>query len=289
MSTQILFDGFQPQSGDSEAISSFVSACKTEFALALYALNSVTFVAEFSAFCQNFDTGFGTNDPPDPSELAVGITPELLVQGELRSQIILPASVAERFRRPRSMQDRTETNYILAHELAHADEHYRRGQAFSAEVIDSHLNPNPLKLGARATWSEYYVCRKVAKVSPSMSQPMGETLIRATEEFGNLCSTAPERIRYVPDKDRLKGELISSGIRFLIAAARLLGHMDGLGKALNEECPSALLYIRDENLASTLREMHEVLRALWVAFPKWESLAVLDSILVPLNMCLTSI
>jgi hypothetical protein len=289
MSTQILFDGFQPQTGDSEAISSFVSACKTEFSLALDALISVAFVADFSAFCQNFDDGFGANDPPDPSDLAVGITPELLVEGELRSQVILPASVAERFRRPHSTQDRLEANYILAHELAHADEHYRRGHAFGAEVIDSHVNPNPLRLGARATWSEYYVCWKVAKVSPPISQPMGETLIRATEEFGSLCSTAPERIRYVRDKDRLKGELISSGIRFQIAAARLLGHMDGLGKDLNEECPSVLVYICDENLTSAFGQMHEVLRMLWGTFPKWQSLAALDSILVPLNTHLTSI
>lgn len=269
-----------------KALRSYVQEISERFALELDTLEGITIADNFRGFTNEFDTGFGPQDRPDVSELAVGVTPQVLRDGQLRSHVILPRLILTAFLRQDQSEARKDARYTIAHELAHADEQCRAGKQFAAELIELHITPDPLKVGRRAVWSEYYVCRNVAAADPAMLSILEEVLVRSTEEFTNDCPTARARIAASNDRAGVHGRLCTTAFRFFIDAARLLGQLDGLGIELKTTCRIAPAYLADAKLTSTFEDLHAKLKLLWDSFPNWSGLDDLQSIIVVIDMVL---
>jgi hypothetical protein len=269
-----------------QALRSYVQDVSQRFALELDTLEGISGADDFRGYANKFQTGFGPQDRPDVSDFAVGFTPEVLRDGRLGSHVILQRSIIAAFGRQDKSEPRERALYTVAHELAHADEHHRSGKQFAAQLIELHMRPNPFQIGRRAVWSEYYVCRKVAFADPAGLSTLEELLVRSTEEFSNDCASARARIAASNDKAGVHGRLCSSAFRFFIDAARLLGHLDGLGAEFKTACRIAPVYLDDAELASSLEDLHSKLNVLWESFPNWSGLDDLQSILVVIDTVL---
>lgn len=272
-----------------QALRSYVQEVSETFALKLDTLEGISIAENFRGFTNGFDTGFGPQDRLDVSELAAGVTPQVLRDGQLGSHVILRRSRINLFGRREQSEPRNEARYTIAHELAHADEHCRAGKQFAEQLVQLHMTPDPFQVGRRAVWSEYYVCRKIASTHPAMLSTLQELLVRSTEEFGNDCATARARIAASNDKAGIHGRLCGTAFRVFSDASRLLGHVDGLGNGFKTACPIAVTYIEDAKLTSTFEDLHSKLKVLWDSFPNWSDLNDLQPILVVIDAALKKV
>lgn len=269
-----------------QALLDYVREVSQSITLELDTLEGISIAENYRDFTKGFDTGFGPQDRLDVSDLAVGVTPLVLRKGQLGSHIIFPSSITAAFGCPGQPMLKGDALYTIAHELAHADEHHRSGTKFAAKLIELHMTPDLFQVGRRAVWSDYYVCRKVASVLPGMLSALEEQFVRSTEEFSNDCATARARLAATKDRARVHGDLCSSGFRFFIVAARLLGHLDGLSCQFKTACRIAPVYLDAPELTSTFGDLHGKLRHLWKYFPNWSDLDELQSILVAMGTAL---
>jgi hypothetical protein len=118
---------------------------------------------------------------------------------------------------------------------------------------------------------------------------MEETLVRSTEEFSNACTTVRARIAASNDKARVHGDLCSSAFRFFIDAARLLGHLDGMGHEFTTACPIVRVYFTDAKLIASFQDLHGKLQILWDRFPNWSGLDDLQPILATIDAVLKAL
>jgi hypothetical protein len=274
---------FTPDETVVQDLREYIQRTAKGFGLDLGGLEGISIAENMRAFTRGFDTGFGTKEQPDISESAVGFTPEVLRDGRLGSHVILSRSIITAFAPQQGSQLKDEARYTIAHELAHADEHHRSGSQFGGELLELHRSPNEFQVGRRAVWGEYYACRKVAPAFPGILPSIEEVLVRSSEEFGNDCAAVRARLAACKDKERVHGDLCSSAFRFFIAAARLLGHLDGLENQFKAACRTAPVYLDDAKLTSTFEDLHSKLKLLWDSFPNWSSLNELQSILVAMD------
>jgi hypothetical protein len=80
-----------------ESLRKYVLEISQRFALELDTREGISIADQFRAFTRNFDTGFGPQDSPDVSDVAVGLTPLVLRNGQLGSHVILPKSIITAF------------------------------------------------------------------------------------------------------------------------------------------------------------------------------------------------
>lgn len=182
-----------------------VAAAKNTFQLVLDDCEGISVAADFVAFSERFDTGFGDHDRIKASENAVGVTPETLRRGKLGSHVILPKKITDQLLSAPGSRARAEARYTVLHELAHAHEHRIRATYFAQQTVALHQKPDALAVARRAIWSEYYVCRKVAQADPSLTRTLEESLTQSTDEFGNDCATARMRLRATNNPDKYMG------------------------------------------------------------------------------------
>jgi hypothetical protein len=272
-----------------QSLRSYVQEVARSFELKLDTLEGLSIANDFRGFTREFDTGFGPQDRPDVSDHAVGVTLQMLRKEQLGSHIILAGPSISAFGDQEQSVKRDEARYIITHELGHADEQHRLGERFAEQLIELHMKPNPFLVGRLAVWSEYYVCRKVASAYSAMSSAMEELLVRSTEEFNHDCLSARARVATSNDKAAIHGSLCSSAFRFFTVAARLLGHLDGLGNEFKMTCRIAPVYLEDAKLTSTLEDLHSRLELLWDSFPNWSHLDDLQSILVAIDTTLRKV
>lgn len=283
-SPEIRSDGFVIEATLSGRLREFVGRCTRDLSLQLQDCEAITFAANYRGFVHQFDTGFGPHERPEVSDRGVGFTPETLRDGSLGSHVIFPRMTLQAFDGKISGLSINEARNVIAHELAHADEHRRTALAFRDEILGLHgPSPDGLHVGRKAIWNEYYVCRTVASVNPGTLTLLEQSVRETMSDFGNACSTAWSRVAAGDDRERVKDNLISAGIRFLQTAAQLLGHVDGLGLGPLQTCQALQLHLANEQMEETFFQLHTVLKALWNAYPTWSGLEELQPIMVVLH------
>ena len=287
---QLCFVDFSIDVELEERFREFVALCGQNFALQLQDCEAITVAIDYQGFVKRFVTGFGAHDRPSVSERGVGFAPETLRKGELGSHLIFPKMTLDAFDGKVSALSVAEARNIIAHELAHADEHRRTALAFREEVLKLHApGPDSLHVGRKAVWNEYYVCRTVASVNPGTLTLLEESLREMISEFGNACSTARSLVAAGQDLERVKGHLISVGIRFLMTAAQLLGHVDGLAIMPFQACPTLRSALMSERMEDIFLELHKALASLWTAYPSWSSFEDLQTIIKALHQRLAKV
>ncbi len=289
-SPEIRADGFVIDEGLLERLQQFVAHWQLLLSLQLQDCEAITFASDYSGFVRNFDTGFGPHEQPEVSERGVGFTPETLRSEKSGSHIILPRKTIDAFHGNSTELSAAEAQNVIVHELAHADEHRRTGQAFRNEVLALHsAETDGIQIGCKAVWNEYYVCRTVAKVNPETVTILELSVKQTIEEFGNDCSTARQRVTATGNRERVTSDLWSSAFRFFLDAARLLGHLDGLELKIAEKAPAVEDYLSQERMKETFEQLHDALRALWQSYPNWVGFRDLDRIAQIINSRLSKI
>lgn len=289
-SPEIRTDGFVINEDLLERLQRFVAGWQQLLALQLQDCEAITIASDYSGFVRNFDTGFGPHEQAEVSERGVGFAPETLRSGKLGSHVIFPRTTIDAFDGKSAELSADEAGNVIVHELAHADEHRRTAQAFRDEVLALHsADAGGIQVGRKAVWNEYYVCRTVAKVNPGTVTLLERSVKQTIEGFGNDCSTARQRVAATGNPGRVTSDLWSSAFRFFLDAAKLLGHLDGLGLKLAEQCPVVEEYLSQERMKETFEQLHDALRKLWQCYPNWEGLGDLDTIAQTINLRLSKI
>lgn len=221
-------EGFSPEQSFVESIQLFIADAARQFDLNLQDLEAVTIAEDYKTALGAFDTGFGPQEKIPVSRgsgVCIGMTPEVFRAGRLRSHVILPHQIAKGLLQADG-QSKNEARYAVTHELAHVDEHHKSATCFSADIIKLHHSPDRRTVGKRTIWSEYYVCRKVAAVHPGMSTSLEELFVRAHEELEYRVEVAKAHIAGGTGAEIERDNVIDPILNCLIAAARLLGHLE---------------------------------------------------------------
>ncbi len=287
---EIRADGFVMEEDLLARLRLFVAGWQQQLLLQLEDCEAITIASDYSGFVRNFDTGFGPHEQPEVSDRGVGFAPETLRSGKLGSHVIFPRTTMDAFDGKSAELSADEARNVIVHELAHADEHRRTAQAFRDEVLALHsADTDGIQVGRKAVWSEYYVCRTVAKVNPGTVTLLERSVKQTIEEFGNDCATARQRIIATGNRERVTSDLWSSAFRFFLDAARLLGHMDGLELELADQVPAVKDYLSQERMTETFGRLYDALKRLWLSYPNWAGLAELDTITQIINLRLSTI
>ncbi len=283
-------DGFDIDEDLLERLCLFVAGWQQKLSLQLQDCEAITIASDYAGFVRNFDTGFGPHEQPEVSERGAGFAPETLRSGKLGSHVIFPRTTIDAFEGKSAELSADDARNVIVHELAHADEHHRTAQAFRDEVLALHSAPTDrIHVGRKAVWSEYYVCRTVAKVHPGTVTLLERSAKQTIGEFGSDCSTAPQRVAAIGNRGQINSDLWSSAFRFFQDAARLLGHLDGLGQKLADRCPAIEEYLSQEGMTGTFVQLHDALRTLRQSYPDWGSLGDLNTITQIINLRLSKI
>jgi len=283
-------DGFTPEEPSIVFVHQLVASAIANFGLNLDLLEGITILADYQRGVSQFDTGFedGALSASEGSVVGVGMTPLVLRGAVLKCHILLPRKVVDDAKMPDHSELARKARYTISHELGHCDDHQNLTSRFRAEVLDTAARRNVLDVGCRATWSEYYVCRLVAKECPEMLRDMEESTVRALESF-----EAESRIaaRYGSMGDREEGQrhAFGAGFNLFIVFARLLGHLDGLGMSFQAACRIAPAYLSNLVRMADVEELHRTLSALWTRRHEWTALKEVRQLLTPLSAILNRI
>lgn len=270
---------------DSELIDcmqKFIAIAADTMHLDLSALEGVTIANDFDFFLEQFDLGFGTKDKLSSSKgmaVCVGITPEVLRNGKLWSHVILPRQIAIKLKNADGSKGKAEVQYIVSHELAHADEHARSARALSEEIIALHRMPEMFKVANRAIWGDYYACRTAARAGPMMTAIFAEML--HTSHAAMLDAIEPIKAQLHRDNDltAAQSKAINLAIGLFVSLARLLGHLDGLQSSIRVATPTIHTLMQShQDEAEVLTRLHRTLQDSWGSFPEWHGLQALHGI-----------
>lgn len=276
-----------------EAVRAFVSKTTQSLGLDLSALEAVTIAGDYDLFLEQFDLGFGTADKLSASKgynVGVGVTPEVIRNGKLSSNVILPRGVAEGLLDQVESAHKKKAQYIISHELAHADEHTRAAQAMSEEIIALHRNPQMFKVASRAIWGEYYACRKSAEAEPTMTADFAEMV--HTAYAGMLDSLGAIKAQLLRDQDRngAQTKAANLAIGVFMALGRFLGHVDGIESSIQTAAPTIYNLMQNHRgHGAIFAHLHGTLQGLWETFPQWNGLQALDAIFDDLNSLLKTL
>jgi hypothetical protein len=281
---------FSPEDHLISSVQQLVASAIADFGLSLGVPEGITIFVDYNRGISQFDTGLedGALSASKGSLVGVGMTPLVLREGKLRSHVLLPRQVAESSKAQDDSEHARKARYAIVHELAHCDDHENLATRFGAELLDTAARRNMLDVGCRATWSEYYVCRTVAKQYPELLRDLEESAVRALESF-EAESRIAAHYASIGDREEGQSHAFSAGFNLLIVLARLLGHLDGLSISFENACRIAPAYLSNLVLISDIEHLHNALDVLWSRRPDWTALSEVRSLLTPLSTILNRI
>lgn len=218
-------------------------------------------------------------------ELMVGVamTPAVMRDGVLRSQIILNAAlllaIVERDPMfPVAISDEefaemnTQAHYLIAHEACHAHDHaiierQLPGWTLREPIRDYEAGPT------LASLSEYVACRLSATFGEEReTKNYEETFVKAlaiTREEGNRLILAYRTSRNLSS---IIQEFIPLYARLMKAYSYLLGHVHGLQQQMEDAAPEAHKAIQNTAWFTELADRwRHALQQGWEIYGKWKS------------------
>jgi hypothetical protein len=217
--------------------------------------------------------------------LAVGIamTPAVLHEGEPRSVMVLNAAYLSVLGQPESAETseaRDVVLYTLAHESGHVHDLDMQATAFPGEILREHLSfrDGILYEIASGCWEEYIACRLSAFMGKEVTRrALEDTFCGALERAKEQADLAIRQYRMHADVARVTREVAEQYKSVMVYAAYLLGHVDGVGGAVEEIAPRAINRIDSHSYFKRFfARLHDELRALRGSYGRWQSLEVFE-------------
>jgi hypothetical protein len=275
MNIEISLQGLKPFSLET-VIRERLESLQNLYSFDLSGLEGVTVAENYTKFLASFDTGFEGEEILTASSggnTGVGITPEVLRGGFVRSHIILPRHIALSLLERED--DARQSVYTLSHEAAHADEHQRSASRHSAEMIALHRQADFYGTLARACWGEYYACRKSAFSYPGMSEWIDQMVMASISDSRSRLRKISSDYRVNRDKPALDQAVTNFCTDIYIAFSRFRGHQDGLtdcGVRDTVSENSISFELEKNGLRGRLDCLERELRQAYETFGTWEEM-----------------
>lgn len=222
----------------------------------LSGLIAVTVATDYSDAVAKINTGFEKDDPMVESSgvnAGLGMTPELLRDGSLRSEIVLSASTMA----PLAITDDSEqyltARYLLTHEAAHAEELFIAAEDYGQKIFAQHDAPDPDLQRTRTFWSEYYACQRSAFSYPGIGGFLIEMFVTPITNLEHDLRTASADFKTSGNADQYGVALTDICENLFTHFARLVGHLDGLSTQLPDEVTSLEMFQKAWPILSAMR------------------------------------
>jgi hypothetical protein len=255
--------------------------------LDLERLDAVTIAFDYDAALAEVERGLGPEKKLTKThdEFAVGVamTPTVMRNGKPYAHMVISAALVYCLKgRPDNLEAKLAV-YSLAHEAAHAHDLAQRDRAFpgfQGTAITDYREATLFSM-AHGCWEEYIASRLSAGFgnTPEQIGYFQSTFCSALESARKRGNAAIIAYRTEKKVEQLVSHLVAIYGKTLEYGAYLLGHVDGLGLAIEEAAPKARTLVQEtgyfrpifERFGAELRKMHE-------GYGRWQSLEVYDGL-----------
>ncbi len=219
----------------------------------------------------------------DALGVGIAMAPAILDEGEARSVIVFNALHMSVFAEPERLdleEQRNEMFYTIVHECAHVHDLEMREKCLPGIVLKLQLGPRDGLLYSLIDpcWDEYIACRLSA---PFAKEPTlrgyEDVFCKSLDGARFKADAAIRQYQMHRDVQQLLDEAAGSYKRLLTYGAYLIGHLDGLGRDLNDAAPEAMTAIeRNEWFKPFFERLKTELRAMHADYGAWEGMAVYE-------------
>lgn len=265
----------------SQRVGEVIQEIASELTLSLAGLDGVTIARDYDIALAEPDRGFQASRTltRTADELAAGVAMAPLVKrhGKVRTHIVFSAALVALIDEPAGNMS---GKYFIAHELAHAHEHYFRDAQLPGTLLQQPIfGADEIFLydTADACWSEYAACYFTAPAFPEHGQLLEKCFLSALR-------TAKESIleakrEWIHDKDfgKVWDRVAGVVVRLLKYASYMIGHAVGLAKPFEEVTNEAWLLMQENDwLFPRFEELYAVLAEMMNSFEHWKGLEAFD-------------
>lgn len=253
----------------------------SELGLSLAGIDGVTIAHDYESALAELDRGFSASRQLirtlDEFAIGVAMCPLVKRDGKVRSHIVLSADLVPLIDLP---SGDVSGKYFIAHELAHAHEHYFRDKQLPGTLLQWRFFGGDeifLYNTADSCWSEYAACYFSAPAGPECGRLLEKTLVatlRTTKE-----SVLQAKREWLNDGDFFKVWDKISGIvaKLLKNVAYVMGHAVGLDKPFEEVANEAWLLMQENDwLFPRFEELFAALADMMNTFEEWKGLEAYD-------------
>jgi hypothetical protein len=243
----------------------------------LSALDGITISDDYVAALAGIDRGYPNMKAATPTsdEFGAGfaMAVPVLRDGEHKSHVVLNSALV------RSMIDPANEHYGLAvhtlcHEMAHVYDHMLRSKVmpnyYGTPIPD--LRQAVLTQFAMGAWDEYAASRLSASWgTPDYCSGYEASLVSMLGTLLARSDTAKQGFSQHQDVERTMNELRAVFETFFVRASYLIGHIDGLGRALEGEAPTLAASLGETTWLNELWSRYwGILRSLFERIDSWQ-------------------
>jgi hypothetical protein len=181
---------------------------------------------------------------------------------------------------PEVEEHRQRMIHTLAHECAHVHNLEAQARAFPDALLRMKLSykDGVLYRIAAGCWDEYIASRLSAFMGQEFTtRDLEDTFCAALERAKPLADASIRQYRMHGEVPRVTREVAEDYRCVLVYASYLLGHLDGLGCAIEESAPKAFNLVEHTSYFKPfLVGLHAELRTMYGSYGHWETVEVLE-------------
>lgn len=245
-------------------------------------LAEVTIAYDYSSALAGIDQGTGWANgltaSREPFATGVAMAARILKNGVPHCHLVIDAVAVVPLVLDPTELGFQEAVYLLAHECGHIDDLIMQDRAFPGVILQKELTQydGTLHQIASACWDEYAACRMSASFGKeSILRSLEQTFCAATKGLRSCGNDHIRRYRLHGDIGRLLVEIVAAYGNSAKYFSYLIGHIDGLGRNLEEAAPQAVEVMnQDTGLERALTCIQHELRAMWRSRRQWSGFEV---------------
>jgi hypothetical protein len=250
--------------------------------LSLAGLDGVTIAYDYDVALRELNRGFQPSGPLtatlDDFAGGVAMSPLVMRDGKVKSHILLSAGIVPLID---STNDGVSGKYIIAHELAHAHEHYFRDKQLPGTLLQQTISGGKeiaLFQIAENCWSEYAACIFSAKACPDHGLLYEKTFVAVLRQFRDRILATKRAWMADLDYGKAWNQLSNDITALLRYASYLMGHVAGLDDVVLEEYAKDAWAQIQENawLLPHFEQQYATLADMINTFDQWKSLDVFN-------------
>ncbi len=247
-------------------------------------LDGITIADDYDQALRGLDRGFTATRPlrrtDDDRIVGVAMAPPVLRNNVVKAHLVFFAPLV----RPLLQVDESpgfwQAVYLIAHECCHIEDLKHRDICFPGMLLRRRLDDYEdalLQQLVDVAWEEYAACRASAAFAhASQASYYADGMLSVLNGARARSDAVIREYRLHGDLNRLVESAGPHICQPLKMFAYLQGHVDGLGRELQEISPQAHAAILDSPYATRLVRCSAVLRALWERRGAWTSLSDFD-------------